>query len=75
MAIPVKMWYYEDQYFKGPFFRSYSSVASAMEWNYYEYKTMRMKMPELFIDENYKSMLSLRETETAIKFIKHKSPI
>ena len=27
-------------------------------------------MPELFIDENYKSILSLRETETAIKFIK-----
>ncbi len=27
-------------------------------------------MPELFIDENYKSVLSLRETETAIKFIK-----
>jgi aspartate--ammonia ligase len=31
---------------------------------------MRMNMPELFIDENYKSVLSLRETETAIKFIK-----
>lgn len=27
-------------------------------------------MPELFIDENYESVLSLRETETAIKFIK-----
>lgn len=27
-------------------------------------------MPELFIDENYKSVLSLRETETTIKFIK-----
>jgi len=27
-------------------------------------------MPELFIDDNYKSALSLRETETAIKFIK-----
>lgn len=29
-------------------------------------------MPELFIDENYKSALSLRETETAIKSIKEK---
>jgi len=27
-------------------------------------------MPELWIDENYKSSLSLRETELAIKFIK-----
>lgn len=29
-----------------------------------------VKMPELWIDENYKSSLSLRETELAIKFIK-----
>ncbi len=29
-----------------------------------------VEMSELFIDENYKSVLSLRETETAIKFIK-----
>jgi aspartate--ammonia ligase len=31
---------------------------------------VRVKMPELVVNENYKSMLSLRETETAIKFIK-----